>query len=144
MPVSWKKAILGFLKTSGRTLAVIAIIGGVQILVSLVVWQILFRSHPQGFALGLTLVGFASWFFSFLIGLGGRRYVAGMSGAPALAGLLSYRKALGQPSEQLDRSGCGCLVFAASTIPMAIAFVIRVQADFSAGKSWQDIFPPLQ
>lgn len=146
MPASWKKAIIEFLKSAGRTLVVLAIIGGAQVLVSLLVWQVMFRDHPQGFAMGLTLVGFASWFLSFLVGLGGRRYAAGMSGVgnPALAGLLSDRKTLHQPGEQLDRSGCGCLVFGASVIPLAIAFIIRVQADLSAGKNWQDIFPPLQ
>jgi hypothetical protein len=145
MPVSWKKAILGFLQAAGRTLAVIAIVGGAQTVVSLLVWQMLFRAYPMGFSMGLSLVGFASWLLSFAMGLGGRRvYSTGMSGSPALTGLLSARKALDQPKDQLDRNGCGCLLFVASVIPLGIAFLIRVQADLSSGKSWQDIFPPIE
>jgi hypothetical protein len=103
-----------------------------------------FREYPQGFAMGLTLVGFASWFLSFMMGIGGRRYAVGSSSSPSSSGVLSTRKALKRPSSQFDRSGCGCLFFIASVIPLAIAFIIRIQADMSTGKSWQDIFPPMQ
>jgi hypothetical protein len=143
MPASWKKTILGLLHKASRTLVVIAVVGGAQVLLSLLVWQMLFRNYPLGFSMGLTLVGFASWFLSFLLGFGGRHPAATPSGPTPLPGTLSQRQALNKLGGQNDRGGCGCLLFAASLIPLVIAFIIRVQADMGAGKSWQDIFPPM-
>ena len=142
MPASWKKAILGFLIESRNTLAMIAIIGGAQTLFSLLLWQVLFRKYPLGFSMGLTLVGFASWFLSFLMGFGSRRFTSGSPRSLFPAGMLAQPKTSNRSDPQSDRGGCGCLLFAASLIPLAIAFVIRTQADLSTGKTWQDIFPP--
>ncbi|MBN1580990.1 MAG: hypothetical protein JXA89_09835 [Anaerolineae bacterium] len=143
MPVSWKRAIIEVLKGASNSLILIAITGGAQTLLSLLVWQMLFGSEPLGFSMGLTLVGFAGWFLSLLMGFGGRRSAAAPSGPTPFPSVLSNRTALQQLGSQSDRAGCGCLIFVASLIPLAIAFAIRVQADMSTGKSWQDIFPPL-
>ena len=61
------------LKVRARDLGVnVLIFGAAQILAALLAWQILFRSHPQGFAMGLTLIGFASWAFAFMTSSRGR------------------------------------------------------------------------
>ncbi len=144
MPQRWKNALRPILTGLRNSILNIALIGGAQILLALLIWQTLFRSQDQGFSMALTLVGFASWFLSFFMSLSSRRYASGAGQTPLLAGMLANMaasKSKRQPP--IDRSGCGCLAFFASLIPLGIAFALRIQADLSAGKTWQDIFPPI-
>lgn len=144
MSKSWKSKFRGILgdvqRTAYRAGVVIAIIVGIQIVVSLLAWLILFRRYPQGLSMGLTLVGFLSWFLSF--------FTSEMSGRTVAARTrvqMPYLPISVDQDEEpgFDSSGLGCLIFVAGTVPLAIAFVLRVQADLSAGKTWADIFPPM-
>lgn len=146
MTLNLKSRLKELLNNARRTLSVLAIIAAIQIVVALLAWQILFRSHAQGLAMGLSLVGFLSWFVSFFsAGLGGR--VASARARiqnPALPFVpADEKKERDLGSQPVDQSGFGCLLFFASLIPLLIAFVLRIQADFAAGKTWNDIFPPM-
>ena len=124
------------------------IFGGAQILLALLFWQTLFRSHPQGFAMGLTLVGFGSWTISLLTSSRRRRWStpSGM-GFPQQA---PQPKASTQRSdgptttklqEQLGSAGCGTVLFLSGLVSLGLAFALRVRADMQTGKTWSDIFP---
>ncbi len=146
MMLNWKSRLKEFSSNARRTLVVLVIIAAIQIVVSLLAWQILFRNHAQGLAMGLSLVGFLSWFLSFFgAGLGGRVASArARMQNPALPFVpADEKKEREQGTEPIDQSSWGCLLFFASLIPLLVAFILRVQADFAAGKTWNDIFPPM-
>lgn len=151
MPFPWKKWAASGLKNVQKGAMAIVTIATIQILLSVLVWQVLFRRFPQGFSMGLTLVGFASWFFSMFPGRGSRRYAPG--GAMPFNPLSRLEKPAERSAERAstgsaERDGArtnsaGCLLFIASLIPLGIAFALRVRADLNSGKTWQDIFPPM-
>ena len=137
------------IQTRARDLAVnVLVFGGVQILLALLFWQVLFRSHPQGFALGLTLVGFGSWALSFFTSSRRRRWPtpSGM-GFPQQA--LQPKARTAQPDkpstsklqEQLGSAGCGTVLFLSGLVSLGLAFALRVRADMQTGMTWSDIFP---
>ena len=147
---------------------VVLTFGGVQILLSVIVWAILFRSQPQGFSMALTLVGFAGWFIAFTSSFTSRRRAPWGQGtsqqppgrvppardASSEGETLSTRQApsgrdgtppappfVGAAQAQVGRFGCGTVMFLSSLIPLGLAFILRVQADMQTGKTWSDIFP---
>ncbi len=151
MPSRWKKWFQSALSRLRRLAMVIGIIGAAQLLLGLIAWLLLFRTHPQGLSMGLSLIGFGSWAIAAVLSLGGRRPGArpmGMGsmfgGMPALS--LSNLETSKPESHDAkpDLSRGGDLLFVASLIPLAIAFTLRLQADLSAGRTWQDIFPPVE
>jgi len=44
---------------------------------------------------------------------------------------------------QIERCGCGTVLFLSSLVPLALAFALRIQADMRSGKTWSDIFPSM-
>jgi len=135
------------LRVRARDLAVnVLVFGGSQFLLAALFWQILFRSHPQGFALGLTLVGFGSWALAFLTSSRGRyrRPTMGMTRmAPQPTGPTqrSEGPATEKLREQLGTAGCGTVLFLSGLVSLGLAFVLRVRADMQSGLTWSDIFP---
>jgi hypothetical protein len=129
----------------------ILILGGAQILLSLLLWPALFRSHPQGFSMALSLVGFGGWFVGFASSIGARRAMARRATAPepgALEQPPTDTPEAAQPlvarlKGQIERCGCGTVLFLSSLVPLALAFALRVQADMQSGKTWSDIFPSM-
>lgn len=121
-----------------------------QVLLALFFWQLLFRSHPQGFALGLTLVGFASWAIAFMTSF--RRPSRARSplettlvsrtrepaGGASRGGEIPPR---GKLHAQLLNVGCSTVLFLSGLISLGLAFALRVRADMQMGKTWSDIFP---
>lgn len=151
MPAAWQKWIAARWKDV-RDLALVAcVVGGLQVLVSLLIWQVLFRSYPMGLSMALTLVGFGGWLISFFAcsrssgraPLGMRPW-GGVPGGGRPQDNLPLGSALpDRAREQLERSGCGCLLVVSSLIPLGIALALRLMADFRVGKTWSDIFPPM-
>ncbi|MBL7200891.1 MAG: hypothetical protein ISS56_12140 [Anaerolineae bacterium] len=142
---SWEKLVRTIWKSVRDFALTIGLVGGGQVLVSLLVWPLLFRSDPLGFSLSLSLVGFASWLLAFVLSFGDRRRSRGMV-AP-VAGL-SVRNAPPRPvagtlQAQVERSGCGFVLLVSSVVPLGLAFALRLQADLQSGKTWSDIFPPM-
>ena len=133
------------LRDRARDLAVnVLVFGGAQILLALLLWQLLFRSYPQGFAMGLTLVGFASWALAFFSSFRGRR----MPLSPLETMLSSQVRnppadtpPRGKLQTQLGNVGCGTILFLSGLISLGLAFVLRVRADMQSGMTWSDIFP---
>jgi hypothetical protein len=121
-----------------------------QILLALLFWQLLFRTHPQGFALGLTLVGFACWAISFMTSF--RRPIRMMSPLEASLGSRTRQPSPGEPRRarsadggkwqaRLQSAGCSTVLFLSGLISLALAFALRVRADMRMGMTWSDIFP---
>ena len=137
------------IQTRARDLAVnVLVFGGAQILLALLLWQILFRSHPQGFAMGLTLVGFGSWALSSLTSSRRRRWStpSGMgfpqqAPQPKASAPRPDKPATTKMQEQLGSAGCGTVLFLSGLISLGLAFALRVRADMQAGMTWSDIFP---
>lgn len=134
------------LRVRARDLAVnVLLFGAVQVMLALLAWQILFRAHPQGFAMGLTLVGFASWALAFMSSSRGRPPIGrGMARAP-----LQRQGRATQPDspttnklqEQLGSAGLSAVLFFAGLLVLGLAFALRVRADMQTGMTWSDIFP---
>ena len=151
MSIGWRNTVHNWM-CSARDLALsILILGGAQILLSLLLWPALFRSHPQGFSMALSLVGFGGWFVGFASSLGARRAMAHRATARQPG---AVEQPSTEPSEaahplmdrfkgQIGRSGCGTVLFLSSLVPLALAFALRLQADMRSGKSWSDIFPSM-
>ncbi|MBN1643024.1 MAG: hypothetical protein JXA09_17440 [Anaerolineae bacterium] len=144
MSIKWREMIQGALIGLRDFALTVFIVGAMQVLLGLIVWPILFRSHPLGLSMALSLVGFASWLLSFIFSLGERRRrrfdggidlvpPEGLRGPQILDGLQS----------QLQRSGCGFILLVGSLLPLGIAFVLRLRADLQAGMDIRDIFPPM-
>jgi hypothetical protein len=135
-----------------RDLALAAlVVGGIQILLSLLPWFVLLRSQPLGFSMALTLIGFGGWFVGFASSISTRRRIprrpmarppSASSPPPAIARRMTHPLTV-RFQEQLDRLGCGTVLFFSSLLPLALAFFIRVQADLRTGKTWNDIFPTM-
>jgi hypothetical protein len=135
-----------------RDLAVnVLVFAAAQILLALLFWLLFFRTHPQGFAMGLTLVGFGSWAIAFLTA---RRRPRSRVIGPQEAWLWSRtrrppadetqraRPAAGEKLQaRLQSAGCGTVLFLSGLISLGLAFALRVRADMQTGKTWSDIFP---
>jgi hypothetical protein len=126
----------------------VLIVGGIQVLLALLIWPILFRARSLGFSLALSLVGFASWIPSIALSFGFRRRLPrpGTGAAQPSTKVTAPRQmppVIDQVQAQVERAGCGWTLFVSSIIPLGLAFVMRVQADLGTGKTWREIIPPL-
>lgn len=121
-----------------------------QMLLALLIWQLLFRTQPQGFALGLTVVGFAGWAITFLTSF--RRPSRLMSPLEASLRSQTRQPSPGEPRRarsaagekwqaRLQSAGCGTVLFLSGLISLGLAFALRVRADMRTGMTWSDIFP---
>jgi len=117
----------------------------VQIVLALIFWQLLFRSRDQGFALGLTLVGFASWALLFVTGFRARSRPRTQQeawlGAQTSEPQDNASPTRGKLLSNLETVGCGTALFLSGLITLALALVLRVHADMQTGKTLSDIFP---
>jgi hypothetical protein len=152
MPGKWQKTALSTVRNLRDLALTFLIIGCAQILLSLIPWQIVFRSHPLGFSMALSLIGFGGWFIGFAASFGARRAPPGH----ALARQTSASDP--SPGEEretahplvarlracIGRSGCGFVLFLSSLLPLALAFVLRLQSDMRSGKTWNEIFPVMR
>ena len=144
MPVKWRETLKTVLSSLREFALTVAAFGGVQVLLALIIWPLIFGDDPLGLSLALSLVGFASWGIAFAASLGGR----GRQSLTAITGQtmsppVSDRNLLANMQDQVTRSGCGCILLTSSLIPLAIAFVLRLQADLRTGLDLGDIFPPM-
>jgi hypothetical protein len=122
-----------------------------QFLIALLFWQLVFRRHSQGFAMGLTLVGFASWAISFMTS---SRRARSRARSPLETRLGSRVRdvpddapprgnalAQGKLQARFQGAGCSTVLFLSGLISLGLAFVLRVRADMQTGMTWSDIFP---
>jgi hypothetical protein len=121
-----------------------------QLLLALLFWQLIFRTHPQGFAMGLTLVGFASWGIAFLASFRRPPRMASPLGSrlgsrtpePPPAGTRQGDPTAGERLQaRFQSAGCGTVLLLSGLISLGLAFVLRVRADMQSGLTWSDIFP---
>ena len=144
MSIKWRDILYGILTGLRDFALTVLVVGAVQILIGLILWPLVFRDHPLGLSMALSLVGFASWLVSFIMSLGERRRrrfgddpglapPEGFKGPPILDGMQS----------QVQRSGCGFLLLVGSLLPLGIAFALRLRADLQAGMSIRTLFPPM-
>ena len=144
MSSGWQKLVQGTLKSLRDLVLAVSIVTAIQFVLSLLLWLVLFSKLSLGFPMALTLAGFVGWFLSFLSTFaGGRRRTATMSTAanlfnPFVVPQFATRRET--PAERAERFGCGTVLFAASLIPLGVAFFLRKQADISKGMTWSDIF----
>jgi hypothetical protein len=156
MPSFWQKTAISLLRRLRDLALIVLVLGGVQILLALLPWLAFFRRHPQGFSMALSLVGFGGWFVAFASSVGVRRGMSPRDMSPR--GAARQQSAPERPSTsspqavhpwvgrirgQIERSGCGTVLFFSSLLPLALAFALRLQADMQSGKTWSDIFPPV-
>jgi hypothetical protein len=139
-------------RSRARDLAInVLVFGTAQILIALLLWQIVFRTHPQGFAMGLTLIGFASWAVAFMTS-SRRPRSRRMSPQEAWLGSRKGESSSEAPSRgkapapeslraRLQGAGCSTVLFLSGLISLGLAFALRVRADMQAGMTWSDIFP---
>jgi hypothetical protein len=144
MSTGERKPTSSFLERARDLALNVLIFAGAQILLALLFWQLFFRTHPQGFAMGLTLVGFGSWALSFLTSSRGRfRLRSPLETRPQTktrepSGDAHARASL---QDKLGGAGCGTVLFLSGLVSLGLAFVLRVRADMQAGMTWSDIFP---
>jgi hypothetical protein len=155
MPTSWRKALRVILQRAGAYGVQVLIVAGVELLVALPIWLGLFRSHPLGFPMALTLVGLPGWFMALVLSFQpsrGGAVRAGFMLSPLtmvpLQGLFltrGDRAADAKPTRisRSERIGCVTVLFLGSTLVLLLAFGLRLRADFALGKTWKDIFPEM-
>ena len=136
------RAAWGGLRDFSQT---VLIVGCIQVLISMLVWLIVFRNQPLGFSMALSAVGFGSWILSFLASSGSRRRLRRRMAPSDLPdpSLAPIHPLVGQVQGQMQRAGCGFVLICASFIPLGIAFFLRLRADLRAGLTLRDIFPPI-
>ena len=145
MSTGWPKPIATILSNVRDFALTILIVGGAQVLVALLLSLILFRAYPQGFSMALSLVGFASWLLSSLMSFRrGRRPTRATLLRSSLIDPPMAHPVVDHVQAQLQRAGCGFVLFLSSIIPLGLAFILRVRADLRTGMTWSDLFPPLQ
>jgi hypothetical protein len=138
--------------TNLRDLALsVLVIGCTQVVLSLIPWLLLFRDHPQGLSMALSLSGFGGWIVGFASTVGAGRTQPSRSKArqqsapdhsPTDAADVAPSPLDGL-RRRIERAGCGLTLFLSSILPLALAFFLRLQADLQSGKTWEDIFPTL-
>ena len=156
MPSRWQSTAQSLIKRLWDLVLTILILGGAQILLSVPLWLMLFRAQPLGFSMALTLVGFGGWFIGFASSFGARRRMPQRSTtrqpdaperpamrAPGMGAPRATHPWMERFQGQIERSGCSTVLFFSSLLPLALAFVLRLQADMQAGKTWNDIFPKM-
>ena len=148
MSIKWRETLHKALRSLRDFALTVLVIGGIQVLIALLLWPIVFRDHPVGFSMALSLVGFGAWLISFAISFADRRRqrmaymnVAGRAAPPpSQPGDRSLFEGM---RDQAQRAGCGCTLLVASLVPLGIAFVLRLRYDLRGGLTWRDIFPPM-
>jgi hypothetical protein len=148
MSIKWRATLRAALLSLRDFAVTILIVGGIQVLVGLFLWPIVFRKQPAGLSMALSAVGFGCWVFAFGASFADRRRrrLADLSMAGAAPPPLSDAPGgtlMNQMQEQVRRSGCGFVLLAASMIPLGIALVLRIQYDMRAGYTLREIFPPM-
>ena len=156
MPTSWRKALRAIWKRASAYGVQVLIVAGVEVLVALLVWLVLFRSHPLGFPMALTLVGLPGWFMALVLSFQPSRSGALRAGfmlspltmAP-IQDLFQTRGARAADAKRTrlsrsERIGCVTVVFLGSLLVLLLAFGLRLRADFAMGKTWKEIFPEMQ
>ena len=137
------RAAWGGLRDFSQT---VLIVGCIQVLISMLVWSVVFRNQPLGFSMALSAVGFGSWILSFFTSYGGRRRLRGRAAAPSdlpNPSSAPIHPLVGRVQGQVQRAGCGFVLICASFIPLGVAFILRLRADLRAGLTLRDIFPPM-
>ena len=155
MPTSWRKALRAIFQRAGAYGVQVSIVAGVEVLVALLVWLALFRSHPLGFPMALTLVGLPACFVAFVLSFqpsrGGAVRAGFMLSPLTMAPLQGLFQTTGARStdakrpriSRSERIGCATVVFLGSLLVLLLAFGLRLRADFALGKTWEDIFPEM-
>lgn len=144
MSIKWRALLRSALKSLRDLALTILVFGSILVLISLILWPILFRRGAIGLSMALSLVGFGSWLLSFILSIGDRRRQRRMMSslnelsAPDQAGPF-----LDSILGQTEQSGCGFILLLSSLVPLGIAFAIRLQADLRAGMTLKEIFPPM-
>jgi hypothetical protein len=148
VPTKWQKLVHNTLLGLRNFALTVLAVGGIQILIALVVWPIVFRAHPLGLSMALSLVGFGCWVLSFVLSFADRRQrrwanmrMVGPS-EPQIAPP-EDRSILEDMREQAQQAGCGFVLLTASLLPLGIAFVLRLRYDLRMGLTLSDIFPPI-
>ena len=143
MSIGWRKPVAALLIRVRDFALNLLVMGGIEVLIALAMWPILFRRYPQGFSMALSLVGFSVWVIASVASLGNRgRPGSPMSAASSELNPSPNRPMLGRLQRQLQ-PGCGSQFFFSGFVPLALAFILRVRADLQAGYTWHDLFPPL-
>lgn len=144
MPANWRNALHTAL-ISLRDFGLAAlIVGAGQVLIALIVWPLVFRGHPLGLSMALSLVGFASWILAFLASMGDRRRRRLQpEEQPSITDVHEDVPVLERLQDQMRQSGCGFILLVSSILPLGIAFLMRLRADLRAGLTLRDIFPPM-
>jgi hypothetical protein len=119
------------------------ITGGVQVLIGLILWPVLFRGQKLGLSMALSLVGFGSWLLSFLMSVTGRRGRLTNEMPLEPPQIFDDHPVLNRVQDRVQRAGCGFTLLMSSLVPLGIAFVLRLQSDLRAGLTLREIFPPL-
>ena len=144
MSIKWRDMLRGMLIGLRDFALTVLFVGAVQVLIGLVVWPLVFRGHPLGLSLALSLVGFGCWLVSFILSLGSsRRRRFDDEGGLAPAGGFKGPPILDSLQGQVQRSGCGFILLVASLVPLGIAFALRLRADLQAGMTIRTLFPPM-
>ena len=148
MPSKWRESLHSALRALRDFAVTVLVVGGAQVLIALLLWPIMFKNHPVGFSMALSLVGFSSWLLSFMISFADRRRTRlmnmRMAGPPMQPIAPSESRTFSERmQDQAQRMGCGFTLLAASFVPLGIAFVLRLRYDMRAGLTLRDIFPPL-
>jgi hypothetical protein len=143
MSIGWRKPVAALLIRVRDFALNLLVMGGIEVLIALAMWPLLFRRYPQGFSMALSLVGFSVWVIASVASLGNRgRPGSPMSAASSELNPSPNRPILGRLRRQLQ-PGCGSQFFFSGFVPLALAFILRVRADLQAGYTWHDLFPPL-
>jgi len=148
MPSKWRETLHSALRGLRDFALTVLIVGGAQVLIALFLWPIVFKNHPVGFSMALSLVGFSSWLLAFMMSFADRRRTRLMNmrmAGPPLQPIdpLEKRSFSERMQDQAQRMGCGFTLLAASLVPLGIAFVLRLRYDMRAGLTLKDIFPPM-
>ena len=151
MSSRWQSTAQSLIKRLRDLALTVLVFGVAQILISFLLWLMFFRSHLQGFSMALTLVGFGGWFIGFVASIGVRRGMSQRSAArqpdaperPAASASRATHPWVERFQEQIEGSGCSTVLLFSSLLPLALAFVLRLQADMQSGKTWNDIFPKM-
>jgi hypothetical protein len=148
MSIKWRETLHKALRSLRDFALTILVIGGIQVLIALLLWPIVFRDHPVGFSMALSLVGFSAWLVSFALSLADRRrqrmmYISMAGRAAPPPSQPGDRSLFDGMRDQAQRAGCGFTLLAASLVPLGVAFILRLRYDLRSGLTLRDILPPM-